>query len=1423
MMLGNPVSQALIGKQFQVQAQSYLEQARLQKTMQHFEVALALYDQAKVTFKHAGDAYQLAPPLSEMKSALSQARTPQTREEDALRQRIGEVYFERAELLVKLGKLEKAQASYKKAQAWGYEGIKSVPKVSTKSLPAGAVPTLILAATSTSMHRLSPVMSVQEKSELVDYLFEKALLTLNSLEVSNKPSLFLVYAHDNKDHGEAKASTSKYLINKLSKIRGVTLYSDQTPIGQAYSSVVENLEADGKLEDILTNQLCLLPAQLRADVEPVDKVIVCCSDVLGSYLKGQSYKEFCDELKKAYDEDRDAYLKDDKQKGTPALREVVRKFSQEEKYKSEFHHVLTEMAFLEIRAAHLKGHHGIIPVSLTPDSYDYCLKDFIESTTVRMEDPLRFDLQAKKGEEVYLNQGPHGVLFKVLERLLVGSDEAKTFLNKFWDGHSRFISSLKRDSKFGKLEFAKLLDGIFDGIWTALHSQLASTVQQQHHQLRLLNADPRAALKEQYFAALKEDEVFNETLQLYVEPQGKASLQGAATGLLAQVEGLLKDKRVILLKGDSGSGKTTFSRVLEKHLWETRKEAADAIPLFISLASIDKPEHDLIGKALKKRGLSEYQVEKLKKKEKFVFILDGYDEIRQTRNLYLSNEINRSGNWQGQMLISCGSEYLGGEYGKRFQPKLRLKGEDELFQELEITEFSESDRAQYLEKYVERNAMGWTAQQYQFALKQDHLKELVSTPFLLRVVLEALPYLENEEKERSAVQLRLDLYDQFFRQWFDRNQQWLSTQNLTGAKRELFRELSDEGFAEHGLGFVKELGVHLYTKNVGNPVVEYSSLKDEGSWKEVFFGREEKKQLLRETWPLIRSGTQYRFIHKSLLEYCVVRRLFDSFDACTEVESRSRRGSDASVYSFEIEAAVPRRKLVELSLWPKHWVGDKGVVGLLTDRANQEAAFKEQLLKVVERSKTDGELRQAASNAITILVKAGFSFKKWDLNGIQIPGADLSEGEFEGAQFEGSDLRKVNLRNTNIKHGDANLSGAKMSGVEYVDWSYVEEEREESLSDSSSDDQSYEDDLESDAARVNDISNWTTLYTLQGHTSTVRSVVYSPSGTQIASGSLDRTVRLWDAESGALEHTLEGHTSGVNSVVYSPSGLQIASGSFDNTVRLWEAESGVLEHTLEGHTSTVYSVVYSPSGKQLASGSDDNTVRLWDAHSGALEHTLEGHTDEVISVVYSPSGLQIASGSRDNTVRLWDAESGALGHTLEGHTFYVSSVVYSPSGTQIASGSWDNTVRLWDAESGALGHTLEGHTYSVSSVVYSPSGTQIASCSGDKTVRLWDAHSGALGHTLRGHTSVVNSVVYSPSGLQLASGSDDKTVRLWDAHSGALVHTLEGHTHWVISVMYSPSGLQIASDSYDNTVRLWEAQRVSAAETAEHVMERERR
>ena len=292
-----------------------------------------------------------------------------------------------------------------------------------------------------------------------------------------------------------------------------------------------------------------------------------------------------------------------------------------------------------------------------------------------------------------------------------------------------------------------------------------------------------------------------------------------------------------------------------------------------------------------------------------------------------------------------------------------------------------------------------------------------------------------------------------------------------------------------------------------------------------------------------------------------------------------------------------------------------------------------------------------------------------------------------------------------------------------------------------------------------------------GKGSITGNVAYSPDGTLLAVAS---SIGIWiyNADNSAEVALLTGHTSLLDSVAFSPDGLTLASGSWDKTIRLWDVRTGKALKTFEGHTSVVTSVAFSPDGFTLASGSLKRTIRLWDARTGEHLHTLEGHKGGITSVAFSPDGLVLVSAGgywsnlKDKTIRLWDVHSGDALKILEGHTGKVASVAFSPDGKTLASGGgyMDNTVRLWDVHSGDALKILEGHTGKVASVAFSPDGKTLASGGGymDNTVRLWDAHTGERLQILEGHTGSITSVVFSPDGTGLASGSLDGTVLQWD-------------------------------------------------------------
>lgn len=212
----------------------------------------------------------------------------------------------------------------------------------------------------------------------------------------------------------------------------------------------------------------------------------------------------------------------------------------------------------------------------------------------------------------------------------------------------------------------------------------------------------------------------------------------------------------------------------------------------------------------------------------------------------------------------------------------------------------------------------------------------------------------------------------------------------------------------------------------------------------------------------------------------------------------------------------------------------------------------------------------------------------------------------------------------------------------------------------------------------------------------------------------------WNRLTHTYQMSLEGHSSHVLSVAFSPDGKRLASASCDRTIKVWDTTNGHEQLTLR-HDGVVRSVAISPDGTLLASGARDRTVKVWDATSGQEKLTLKGHSTVPLSVTFGLDGKRLASASGEagspGEVKVWDVTTGQEQLTLKVQSGGISSVAFSPDGTRLAAAN-HSAVKVWDATSGQETLTLRGHNGPVTSVAFSADGKRLASASHDQTVKV---------------------------------------------------------------------------------------------------------
>ncbi|KAF7545679.1 hypothetical protein G7Z17_g8988 [Cylindrodendrum hubeiense] len=372
---------------------------------------------------------------------------------------------------------------------------------------------------------------------------------------------------------------------------------------------------------------------------------------------------------------------------------------------------------------------------------------------------------------------------------------------------------------------------------------------------------------------------------------------------------------------------------------------------------------------------------------------------------------------------------------------------------------------------------------------------------------------------------------------------------------------------------------------------------------------------------------------------------------------------------------------------------------------------------------------------------------------------------------------------------------------------------------------------------------------MPGHGEAILAAQFSPrSSGLLATGSGDKTARIWDTDTGTPKHTLSGHGGWVLCVAWSPDGERLATGSMDKSVRLWDPVTGkAVGSPLTGHSKWVTNIAWEPyhlwrdGTPRIASASKDATIRIWVVNTGRTEHVLSGHKSSVSCVRWGGEGL-VYSASHDKTIRVWNAEKGVLVHTLSSHAHWVNHLALSTDfalrtafydhtpvpdtdegkrikakerfekaakfqgrvAERVVSASDDFTMYLWDPSQGTKPVArMLGHQKQINHVSFSPDGSLIASAGWDNHAKLWSGRDGKFINTLRGHVAPVYQCSFSADSRLLVTGSKDTTLKVWSMASHQLAMDLPGHQDEVYAVDWAPDGKRVASGGKDKAVRLW--------------------
>ena len=369
-----------------------------------------------------------------------------------------------------------------------------------------------------------------------------------------------------------------------------------------------------------------------------------------------------------------------------------------------------------------------------------------------------------------------------------------------------------------------------------------------------------------------------------------------------------------------------------------------------------------------------------------------------------------------------------------------------------------------------------------------------------------------------------------------------------------------------------------------------------------------------------------------------------------------------------------------------------------------------------------------------------------------------------------------------------------------------------------------------------------------GHAEGVDCVNMNSYGDKIISGSFDRTLRIWDLDSGECKCILKGHSGSIRSISVSRNGKMI-SGSDDKTLRLWDTEDGKFIQEYKGHSGSIRSVFINSNGKWAISGSYDKTVRIWNLDNIQSSQIIGKHLYKVTSLaVYEPKSL-VVSGDDGGCLSIIDIRSMSQTDPIRGENGRIIGVYFINNGESVISGTSARIINLWNIESGKLrlikkiehnikepftfikvcpdekhilvgtyhwniylieietGHCIgmfERHTDRITEITVCEDGGRMISSSWDGTIRVWDMLKAECMYTLGRQKNCLTSVSMSSDGEHIISGFRNGAISVWDVKNQVCKRYFREDNGSILSVSMDGNGKSAITGAWNGTVKYWD-------------------